>query len=177
MTLQCCINNCKASEASNTQIKSLGQSIKEEVRRVKETSKRVKKEKKSGREGIKTERLEITKKVPASRTCKFCGGNHRFGRQHCPAREANCRSGGKDNHLAKCCQSTNRNRTHGVREEYEESSSDEDDINEERLSESDYINCMTLTPDSISTVEHRENAQEIYTEMIPKGKAIRFHVE
>ena len=36
---------------------------------------------------------------------------------------------------------------------------------------------MTLTPDSISTVEHRENAQEIYAEMIPRGKAIRFHVE
>ena len=36
---------------------------------------------------------------------------------------------------------------------------------------------MTLTPDSISTVEQRENAQEIYAEMILKGKAIRFHVD
>ena len=53
-----------------------------------------------------------------------------------------------------------------------QSSGDEDDINEESSSESDYINCVTLTPDSISTVEHRENAQEIYAEMILKGKAI-----
>ena len=29
---------------------------------------------------------------------------------------------------------------------------------------------MTLTPDSISTVEHRENAQEICAEMVLKGK-------
>ena len=36
---------------------------------------------------------------------------------------------------------------------------------------------MTLTPDSISTVEHRENAQEIYAEMILKGKVICFHVD
>ena len=35
---------------------------------------------------------------------------------------------------------------------------------------------MTLIPDSISTVEHHENAQEIYTAMTLKGKAIRFHV-
>ena len=34
---------------------------------------------------------------------------------------------------------------------------------------------MTFTSDSISTVEHRENAQEIYAELILKGKAIRFH--
>ena len=84
---------------------------------------------------------------------------------------------GKDNHSAKCCQSTKRNRTHGVREEYEESSSDAGDINEESSSESDYIDCVTSTPDSISTVEHRESAQEIYAEMILKGKAIRFQVD
>ena len=81
-----------------------------------------------------------------------------------PAWGANCSSCGKDNHFAKCCQSTNRNRTHGVRKEYKESSS-----------ESDYIDCVTFTSDSISTVEHRENAQEIYAELILKGKAIRFH--
>ena len=36
---------------------------------------------------------------------------------------------------------------------------------------------MTLTSDAINTVEHRENAREIYAEMILKGKAIRFHVD
>ena len=36
---------------------------------------------------------------------------------------------------------------------------------------------MTLTSDSISTVEHCKNAQEIYAEMTRKGKAIRFHVD
>ena len=36
---------------------------------------------------------------------------------------------------------------------------------------------MTLTPDSNSTVKHHENAQEIYTEMILKRKAVRFHVD
>ena len=69
------------------------------------------------------------------------------------------------------------NRTHGVIEEYEERSSEADDINEESSSESDYIDCEIVTSDSISTVEHRENAQEIYAEMILKGKAIRFHVD
>ena len=117
------------------------------------------------------------KKAPARQTCKFCGGNHRFGQQHCPAFGANCSYGGKQNHCAKCCQSTNRNRTHGVREEYEENSCAEDDTSEENSSESDYIDCVTLTPDAINTVEHCENAQEIYAEMILKGKAIGFHVD
>ena len=36
---------------------------------------------------------------------------------------------------------------------------------------------MTLTPYSISVVAHCENAQEIYVEMILKGKAILFHVD
>ena len=36
---------------------------------------------------------------------------------------------------------------------------------------------MTLTPYSISVVAHCENAQEIYAEMILKGKAILFHVD
>ena len=53
---------------------------------------------------------------------------------------------------------------HGVRQEYEESSGDADDINEESSSESDYTDCMTLTSNSISTVEHCENAQEIYAD-------------
>ena len=39
------------------------------------------------------------------------------------------------------------------------------------------MDCVTLTPDSISTVEHRENAQDIYVEMILKGKAVPFHVD
>ena len=110
------------------------------------------------------------KKAPARHTCKLCGGNHQFSRQHCPAWGANCGSCGKDNHFAKCW-------TDGVREEYEESSSDADDINEESSSESDYIDCVTLTPNSISTVEHREYALEIYAEMIRKGKAINFQVD
>ena len=104
------------------------------------------------------------KKAPARWTCKFCRGNNQFGRQHCPAWGAYCSSCGKDNNFIKCYQSTNRNRTHGVREEYEESSGDADDINKESSSESDYIVCMTLTSNSISTVEHCENAQEIYAD-------------
>ena len=66
---------------------------------------------------------------------------------------------------------------HGVREEHEECSSDADDIHEESSRESDYIDCVIVTSDSISTVEHCENAKEIYAEMILKGKAICFHVD
>ena len=55
--------------------------------------------------------------------------------------------------------------------------SDADDINEESSSESDYIDCVTITTDYISTVKHCKNAQEIYAEMTQKGKAIRFHVD
>jgi len=74
------------------------------------------------------------KKVPARRTCKFCRGNNRFGRHHCPAWGANCSSCGKGNHFVKCYQSTNRNRTHGVTEEYE-SSSDADDIKKAQVNQ------------------------------------------
>ena len=173
LTLQRCIDICKASEASNTQIKSLGQSVKEDVRKVKEKNKKSKRETDAGaKESKQKDRKLPDKKPPARRTCKFCGGNHRFGRQHCPAWGAKCSSCGKENQFAKCCQSTKRNRTHAVREEHDENSSAEDD-----MSESDYIDCVTLTSDAINTVEHRENAREIYAEMILKGKAIHFHVD
>ena len=155
---------------------SLGQSVKEEVRRVKEKSKRVKKKTDVGAKESKQKGQKLPeKKVPAQRTfveeiTNLASNIVRLG-------GGKPSSYGKDNHSAKCCQSTKRNRTHGVREEYEESSSDAGDINEESSSESDYIDCVTSTPDSISTVEHRESAQEIYAEMILKGKAIRFQVD
>ena len=158
LTLQCCIDICKASEASNAQIKLLGQSVKEEVQRVKENVKN--KQDVGAKESKQKDRKLPDKKAPARRTYKFCGGNHRFGRQHCLALGADCSSCGKQNHFAKCCQSTNRNRTHGVREECEENLSAEDDTSEENSSESDYIDCVTLTPNAINTVEHCENAQK-----------------
>ena len=67
LTLQRCVDICKASEASNTQIKSLAQSVKEEIRRVKEKSKRVKKTGR-GRVRIKTERPEIARQEGGSTT-------------------------------------------------------------------------------------------------------------
>ena len=74
---------------------------------------------------------------------------------------------GKENHFAKCCQSTRRCKMHAVREEYEETSS-----------ESDYIDYVRLTrPDSVSAVEHCGDTKEIYAAMILKGQPNRFHVD
>ena len=133
LTLQRCIDICKASEASNTQIKLLGQSVKEDVQKFKEKKKKKKSKRETdagAKESKQKDRKLPDKKLPARRTCKFCGGNHRFGRQHCPAWGAKCSSCGKENHFAKCCQSTKRNRTHAVREEHDENSSAEDDMSE-----------------------------------------------
>lgn len=178
LTIQRCIDICKSSEASNTQIKSLGQSVKEEVRRIKDKSKCGKKSPPAdAKESKQKNRKSLDKKAPSKQICKFCGGTHWFGWQQCLAWGAKCSSCGKENHFAKCCQPTQKNKTRAIREEYEESSSDADCIHEEGSSKSDYINCVTLTPDSISAVEHREDAKEIYTEMILKGQAIRFHVD
>ena len=56
---------------------------------------------------------------------------------------------GKENHFAKCCQSTHRSKMHAIREEYKEISSD-----------SDYINCVTLAqPDRASCCTHRLGQQ------------------
>ena len=75
LTLQRCIDICKASEASNTQIKSLGQSVMEDVRKVKKKKrKKSKRETDAGaKESKQNDRKLPDKKPPARRTCKFRG--------------------------------------------------------------------------------------------------------
>ena len=141
LTLQRCIDICKSSEASNTQIRSLGQFVKEEVRRVKDYNKPArtkpsansKNQKQTWEVHRKLDRKSPDKKAPSRRICRFCGGTHRFGREQCPAWGVTCTSCGKENHFTKCCQSTRRSKMHAVREEYEQTSS-----------ETDFIDCVTL---------------------------------
>ena len=175
LTLQRCIDICKSSEASNTQIRSLGQFVKEEVRRVKDYNKPArakssansKNQKQTWKVDRKFDRKSPDKKAPSRRICRFCGGTHRFGREQCPAWGATCTSCGKENHFAKCCQSTRRGKMHAVREEYEQTSS-----------ESDFIDCVTLAqPDAINAVEQCGDANEIYAEMILGGRPVRFHID
>ena len=80
LTLQCYIDICKSSKASNTQIKSLGQSVKEEVHRVRENNKRVRRKPSANAKDQKQwkRRPEIIRQD--SQSCKFSGRTHRFGR-------------------------------------------------------------------------------------------------
>ena len=110
LTFQRCIDICKLSEASKTQIRSLGQFVKEEVRRVKDNSKPARTKpstsSKNQKQTLKADQKLPDKKAPSRCICRFCGGTHQFGQQQCPAWGVKCNSCGKDNHFAKCCQST-----------------------------------------------------------------------
>ena len=115
-------------KVSETQIKSLGQSVKIDVRKIKEKSKGHKKRLPTDAKEIKQEDRKSIDKTTPTRT-------HRLGRQHCPAWGARCSSCEKDNHFAKCCKSTQRNSTYGVREEFGENSRYADNAHEESSSE------------------------------------------
>lgn len=147
LTLQRCSDICKSSEALNTQIRSLGRFVKGKVRKVKDNNKpapnKPSASSKNQKQTWKADQKSGDKKAPSRRICRFCGGTHRFGQQQCPAWGVKCNSCGKENHFAKWCQSTRRSKMHAVREEYEQTSS-----------ESDFIDCMTLDYDCVTTRCH-----------------------
>lgn len=115
LTLESCLNICRATELSRENSKTLqGQTV-EEVHALKQTE-------------VKLKENEIQ--------CKFCGKTHERNKKKCPAFGKKCKKCGKENHFAAQCKSKpetskKMRKVHAVTEETSDSDSYED------------VNCIT----------------------------------
>ena len=91
LTLQTCIDKCRSLEATEEQMKALGENLNET-----EKAHLVKHKKK--REGKNAKKFEDT-----VRDCKFCGERHRMKREECPAWGKRCEECGAENHSKRVC--------------------------------------------------------------------------
>ena len=87
LSLQTCIQKCRSLEATEEQMKAMGDS--EKVHAVKNKKKRESKSEKKWEDEV--------------RECKFCGRNHRMKKEECPAWGKKCDDCGAMNHNAKMC--------------------------------------------------------------------------
>ena len=109
LTLQTCIEKCRAAETTNQQLKAMSDTgLAHSVKKTSDSTKR--------------------ERVGGERKCYFCGGKHVFKKEECPAWGKECSTCGKKNHLPKVCQSKGRGKQkkiHRVEEQEESDASDE----------------------------------------------------
>ena len=159
LTLPKCIDLCKSSEATNSQLKTISGAQSEDVHSVKDKhppSKRRDDKSKKGREWKPETKLR--------KTCKFCGKVHPFEKGKCPAWGAKCTKCGGRNHFEAKCTATTR-KVHSLREE----SSDDSDV--------EYITSIVSQPETIHAITQEHYPKVIYTEMVVDKKEVKFQVD
>ena len=172
LTLAKCIDICRSDEASAEQIKLFDKGAKEEsavhkVRGAKSKGKRGKIEE-TQRKPREFSGSKANRKQSEHKVCDYCGDKHKPGRNFCKAYGETCNFCKKPNHFEKQCKSKRRNRTHAVKAE---ESSDTDDS-----SEAEYLDSVTVKPETISTVR-QDQQQEIYANMLIGDQPVKFHVD
>ena len=150
LTLEKCINACKAGEAASTHKSSLQlpQPIistvnKVHVRDEKHRQKREKDEKHRQREKEMKHRQR-----GKFGQCRYCGTEHEFRRDKCPAWDETCSRCGNKNHFAKCCPDKKygtKYRVHHIGNEDEAASSYSSDSGSED-SYGEWVNMVKVDP-------------------------------
>ena len=115
LTLQTCIEKCRSMEATEEQMKAMGENETEKAHAVKYKKKREGKTEKKFQDEI--------------RDCKFCGTSHRMKKEVCPAWGKKCEECGLENHSRKMCfklKRKNRKKNKSVHAVDDDSSSDDE---------------------------------------------------
>lgn len=160
LTLKSCIDLCKSSEATNAQLKTISGAQNAELHSVKDKHQQSRR-RESDRSKKSREREPETK---SRKTCKFCGGAHRFEKGKCPAWGAKCTKCGGRNHFETQCMTPPR-KLHSLRDE----SSDDSDV--------EYITSVVVQPETVHAVTQGNYPKEIYTEMVVNKKTVKFQVD
>jgi len=115
LDLKKCIDICRSTEASNSQLRQISAAQSEDVHSMKDKQQLPK------RSFDKSKKNRKSEEKPG-KTCKFCGQIHVFENGKCPPWRATCAKCKGRNHFASKCNS----KVHSMREESEES--EESDI-------------------------------------------------
>ena len=175
LTLKKCVDMCRSSEATSSQLQAItGNAKMEEVNKLRQRDSRG-----------KTPRREFKTRNPRSegnpKRCKFCCGDHPFKKQKCPAWGAKCDNCGGRNHFASACLKS-KNAKMSQRSDTAvkqidttvETSFDSDSDS----SDVDFITSITTTV-NVSAVKSPKSgyAKEIYTVMEIGNQAVKFQVD
>ena len=155
LDLKKCIDICRSTEATNSQLKTISAAQSEDVHGVKDKQQLPKRCFDRSKENRKLEEK-------LGKTCKFCGQIHVFERGKCPAWGATCAKCKGRNHFASKCSKVN-----SLREESEES--EESDI--------ECITSITDRPEVVHAIKKEDYPKEIYTEMVVAKKPVKFQVD
>ena len=163
LTLKKCIDICRSSETSASQMKIIsGTKTSEDVNRVKENQ-----------EPSRPQNGKNGKNDKSRKSCFFCGGTHPFDKGKCPAWGHKCRQCGGRNHFAsKCKKSGKRVNNFSSTDSPSSSVDDNEDI--------DYIAGIAVESADICAVEPSDNSRlpkEIFSEMLIDDKPIKFQVD
>ncbi|XP_064629251.1 uncharacterized protein K02A2.6-like [Lineus longissimus] len=164
LSLKKSIDICKSAELAQTQLKVIGSSGTEDVKKV--SSRFKSKPKSRGGDTPMPKKYEHSASNHHTSNwlidCRFCGRKHAKDRQECPANGQKCHKCGGLNHFKSKCRSRS---VHAVG--YTDSEYDSDD-------EHDVIGCVHLA--EINQVCNNDN-KEIYAEMIVAKKRVKFQLD
>lgn len=175
LTLIKCIDLCRSSEATSSQLQAISGPTMEDVNKVGQRDPRGKPLNRR-----KTRDTRNRDGNPNLKGCKFCGGEHAFKKEKCPAWGSKCLNCGGRNHFAKACRQpkiSQRSDAAGIKqiETSGETSSDSDSDS----SDVDFITSITTTVSAVSSDSPPNSgyAKAIYATMEVGNQAIKFQVD
>lgn len=138
MTLDTCIQLCRAAELSRENIKAISGPMVEEVHTI--------------------QGAQYQRQVSNTVECKFCGKTHEKSKQKCPAFGQKCRKCGRENHFAiKCKAKPDQRRKKQVHKITTESESDEFE---------EILSCVTETVTEVVDAVETDTVKEVDTETV-----------
>lgn len=165
LTLSKCIDICRSTEATSSQLQAISGTETEDVNKIRHRDSRDKSRKTDKTRGTKGNR----------KTCLFCGGEHAFKKEKCPAWGTKCLNCGGRNHFAKVCRKSKKAQRPDASikqiETEEASDSDSSDV--------DFITSITTTISAVNSGSSSTSgyAKEIYSVMEIGNQAVTFQID
>ena len=164
------MDTCRAAETSQAQMK-----VVENTGKTPQVNKLEKKRRQRGKTSETTPRRGDSAGAPGGASasdkvleCKFCGYEHPFGRDKCPAYGEECNKCNGKNHFAKKCPSTGKKSVRAVTSQ----ASDEEDAQTQDATEKKKVFSIA----SVSSV-HQLRDEQLVTLKVKSGNFIRFQMD
>ena len=161
LTLSRCVDICRSSEATNSQLQAISGTESEEINKLKQHDSRFK----------TPQRNKAHNPVRKPKQCKFCCGEHVLKKEKCPAWGSKCMNCGGRNHFAKACRKSKVQQLE-TSSRYSDSDSDSSDVY--------FITSVTTT--TVSTVNSPDLpisrfASEIFAVMEIGNREVKFQID
>ena len=165
LTLSKCVDICRSSEATTSQLQAISGTDNEENNRLKQRDSRFNTSQRNKAEKFEAEKFPHRN----SKQCKFCGGEHVLKKEKCPAWGSKCSNCGGENHFAKVCRKA---KVRQVETASRYSDSDDSDV--------DFITSITTSNVSAVNAPDLSNtrfAKEIFTLMEIGNQEVKFQID